>query len=147
MSEATQLSRCSCGKCEVRIEQPPLARFHCHCSICRKLYQSDYADVVAVSASAIDISADADIHYDKYRSFPAVRRGTCKHCNEPVIGTLMGLLAFVPGRNYLDQKALPAPQGRIFADQPAHDDMPTACSYWQSQVLVSRLIMAGMFRA
>lgn len=144
----SQVTSCSCGRCEVTIEKPPLTRFHCHCSICRKLYQSDYADVVVVPASAMGISAQADIHYDKYRSFPAIRRGTCKHCHEPVVATLMGLLAFIPGRNYRDQQALPELKGRIFADQNmTADDIPAACSYWQSQLLVSRLIMAGMFRA
>lgn len=141
-----QTTGCSCGRCEVTIEQPPITRFHCHCSICRKLYQSDYADVVVVSPSAMTISAQSDIHYHKYRSFPAVRRGTCKHCHEPVVGTLMGLLAFVPGRNYRDPQALPELKGRIFADQNiAEDDIPGACNYWQSQWLASRLIMRGMF--
>lgn len=143
---------CPCGTSRFTITGKPLARFHCHCTLCQAIYQQPFADVTAFWAGAIEFTNKANILFKRFRLPPALRRGLCESCKSPVAGflTLMPLvqLAFVPSRNVADQTALPPPAVHIFYHrrvQDSPDALPKVSGYWASELAVTRLILRGAF--
>ncbi|UTW47808.1 GFA family protein [Bacterioplanoides sp. SCSIO 12839] len=137
-------SSCSCGQCRVDVGQKPIARFYCHCSICQKIYQSNCADVAVVTSKNVQVLSESAIEFKKHKHLFALQRGTCKTCGDPVVATLFGLLSFLPVRNFVSAEQLPMSQARIFCCNK-DKELPCTDGYFKSQLLVTSLIIKGLF--
>jgi hypothetical protein len=82
---------------------------------------------------------------------PAVNRGLCPSCEEPVAADLRPLplmgLALVPSRNFADSTHLPPPQAHIYYDtrvEDAVDDLPKASGRQDSRKLFGKLLLRSV---
>ena len=147
-----QTCTCRCGKSAFKVDGRPLARFVCHCTICQSVYKGPYADVTTFLSGSITLDPKRPAEFRKYRSPPALSRGTCPHCSAPVIGFLtlapFLTLAFVPSRNFANRAALPPQLAHIFYErrtEDAHDTLPKISGYWASELKVTRMVLGGLF--
>lgn len=145
---------CPCGASHFAVAGHAITRLFCHCTICQLLYRQPHADVTVFWAGAVTLPSSHKIQFKKYRSPPALRRGTCPACGAPVIGYLrlapFVQLGFVPSRSFSKPSALPSPSAHIFYHrrvQDVVDGLPKISGYWQSEVAVAQLIMKGIFHA
>ena len=106
---------CLCGASRFSVAGNPIGRFFCHCAICRKLYRKPFADVTYFRASSVTLLPNQPIEFRRYRSPPAMRRGTCAKCGNPVLSLLgRGLaVAFVPSQNFARPR-------RVACARPTH---------------------------
>ena len=144
-------SRCECGANRLAALRPPILRFFCHCLVCQQVYQKPYADVSMFWARDVDCAPDAPIRFKRYRSPPAVRRGSCVHCHVPVLGLLSPLpgarLAFLPSRHFDESDALPSAAAHIFYHRRVHasrDGLAKYSGYWPSQWYLMRAIARNL---
>jgi len=142
---------CTCGEKAVLVKGSPVIRFICHCKICQKVYRKPFADIVAVRSSQIVKPIDSGIYFAKHRSPPAVNRGVCISCHNPVVAFLplapfFGL-AFIPAFNFPEEAELPKPLLHSFYDrrvEDVDDDLPKFDGYWLSQWAVSSRFISAM---
>ncbi len=144
---------CPCGESKFVVEGTLVLRFICHCKICQAVYKKPYADVTALPANYVALPADQKIKFHRYRSPPALRRGTCPSCENPVVGFLQLMpffgLAFVPSVNFPTEVTLPEPSLHIFYDRRISDvvdDLPKFSGYWGCQWAVTQRFMTAMMR-
>jgi hypothetical protein len=104
-------------------------------------------------AGSVNVPANEPIEFRRYRAPPALRRGTCAKCGNPVVAFLKlvsGLTAaFVPSQNFPRAAELPAPRRHIFYDRRvanAADSIPKLRGYWASEVYVTRTMFADLLR-
>ena len=142
---------CLCGASRFAVHGNPIGRFFCHCTICQKAYGKPFADVTYFWADVVALQADQPIEFRRHRAPPAMRRGTCAKCGNPVMNFL-GIppltLAFVPSQNFARPAELPAPDRHIFYDRRVADitdPVPKLAGYWASEAHVTRSILAGLF--
>jgi hypothetical protein len=143
---------CLCGASRFSVSGNPIGRFFCHCTICQKVYRKPFADVTYFWAHAVDLPANRPVEFRRYRPPPALRRGLCEKCLNPVVGFLTmvpGLtVAFVPSQNFPRPAELPAPGRHIFYDRRVAeiaDTVPKVSGYLPSETYVTRTILAGLF--
>ncbi len=143
-------AQCPCGTSKFRLSKRPTRRFLCHCSICQKIYKTPFADVTVMSAARVSVETPETIDFAKYKEAPALDRGICRNCNNPVIGFLPVLpfvrLAFVPCANIQDKDSLPDPAMHIYYDTrlaDIDDDLPKIEGDKQSQRKATGLVLAG----
>jgi hypothetical protein len=143
---------CLCGASRFSVSGNPIGRFFCHCTICQSVYRKPFADVAYFWAEAVDLPADQSVEFRRYRPPPALRRGLCMKCMNPVVGFLTvvpGLtVAFVPSQNFPRPAELPAPGRHIFYDRRVADiadSVPKVQGYIASEAYVTRSILAGLF--
>jgi hypothetical protein len=143
---------CLCGASRFTVAGDPIGRFFCHCTICQKAFRKPFADVTFLWGEAVALPADQPVEFRRHRPPPAMRRGTCAKCGNPVVN-LLGMapltLAFVPSQNFPRPADLPAPDGHIFYDRRVGDitdSTPKLEGYWASEAYVTRSILAGLFR-
>ena len=144
---------CPCGASRLAVDGNPIGRFLCHCTICQKVYRKPFADVTYFRAHAVALSADQPVEFRRYRPPPALRRGRCARCDNPVVGFLTMVpgvtVAFVPSQNFPRQAELPAPDRHIFYHRrfaDIADSIPKLSGYWPSQAHVARMVFADLFR-
>ena len=92
-----------------------------------------YADVTVFWAGAIALPEDHAIQFRRYRSPPALRRGTCAAC---------GVRRAACGE--------PAPGAHIFYHRrvaDAADSVPKFSGYWPSERAVTRMVLASTLRS
>ncbi|MBV8797542.1 MAG: GFA family protein [Hyphomicrobiales bacterium] len=143
---------CLCGASRFAVHGRPIGRFFCHCTICQKAYRKPFADVTYFRAVSVTLPDRLPIAFRRHRPPPALRRGTCAKCGNPVV-SLLGFprslaLAFVPSQNFPEAAELPAPDAHIFYDcrvGDIADDVPKVSGYWASEADVTRSILAGLF--
>jgi hypothetical protein len=143
---------CLCGASRFAIHGRPIGRFFCHCTICRTAYGKPFADVTYFWARSIRLADGLPIAFRRHRPPPAMRRGTCAKCGNPVVN-LLGFpraltLAFVPSQNVPEAAELPSPDAHIFYDRRVDDiadAVPKVSGYWASEAYVTRSILAGLF--
>lgn len=145
---------CSCGQSLLQVQGKVLARFLCHCTICQGVYKAPFADVTALRGSSVRLSSPESVSYRRYRPPPALQRGTCVKCGEPVVGFMriapFMRFAFVPTRSLKSVDALPKPAAHIFYDRrraDAQDGLSTYSGYLPSELAVARLLLMGMLSA
>ena len=142
----TQTCSCPCGHSSFEISAAPRMRFFCHCTICQTLYKKAFADVTLLPWEHVQLAEQNTLDFGKYRSFPAINRGTCEECKAPVMayaGNGKSRLAFIAAANYSNQDVLPDPQLHIFyhsAAQPVDDELPKYKGYIRSQLAVMKLM-------
>ena len=142
---------CLCGASRFSVAGDPIGRFFCHCTICQKAYRKPFADVTYFRGKSVTLPANHPIEFRRHRPPPAMRRGTCAQCGNPVMN-LLGMapltLAFVPSQNFPRPAELPAPDRHIFYDRRVADianSVPKLGGYWASEVYVTRSILADLF--
>jgi hypothetical protein len=144
---------CLCGASRFTVAGNPIGRFFCHCTICQKVYGKPFADVTYFWADAVALPPNQPVEFRRYRAPPALRRGICVKCANPVVGFLTmvpGLtVAFVPSQNFPRPAELPPPDRHTFyhrrvADIP--DQVPKLSGYWPSQADITRRVVADLFR-
>jgi len=143
---------CLCGASRFTVAGNPIGRFFCHCTICQKAYAKPFADVTYFWAESVALPANQPVEFRRYRPPPAMRRGRCAQCGNPVLN-LLGMaplaLAFVPSQNFPRPAELPAPDRHIFYDRRVADiadSVPKLSGYWASEAYVTRSVLAGLFR-
>ncbi len=144
---------CPCGASQFAVNGDAIGRFFCHCTICQKVYGKPFADVTYFWAESVTLSANQSVEFRRHRPPPAMRRGTCAKCGNPVV-SLLGFprslaLAFVPSQNFPRPAELPAPHRHIFYDRRVADiadSIPKLEGYWASEAHVTRTVLAGLFR-
>lgn len=99
------IAQCMCGACRVQLSKAPGVRFLCHCTICQKLYGRDYADVTVNLARNVEVLTPENLRFATYKAPPAVNRGLCKSCDQPVIGFMKTLA--VPQLAFMQAPVLP----------------------------------------
>lgn len=144
---------CHCGLSRVEVHGKPIVRMLCHCTICKQDYQRAFSDFVVFRPGAVTLPPGQDIQFRKYRKPPALSRGICSRCNNPVVGLLrlapFVQLAFVPARNFLQQDELPAPAAHIFYHQRIEDvpdNLPKIEGYWASELAITKAVSSSMLR-
>jgi hypothetical protein len=142
---------CLCGASRFTVSGNPIGRFFCHCTICQTAYAKPFADVTYFWADSVALPDDLRIQFRRRRAPPAMRRGRCAKCGNPVVN-LLGrgpiALAFVPSQNFPRPAELPAPDRHIFYNQRVADiadSVPKLGGYWASEAYVTRSILAGLF--
>ena len=143
---------CLCRASRFTVHGDPISRFFCHCTICQKAYGKPFADVTYFRAKSIVLPDRRAIEFRRHRPPPALRRGKCTKCGNPVV-SLLGFprslaLAFVPSQNFPRAAELPAPGAHIFYDRRVADiadAVPKVTGYWASQTYVTRSILARLF--
>ena len=141
---------CQCKKSSLAVNGQVLTRFICHCKICQKVYQQPFADVVVVKSQDLTQVDESSLTFAKHKLPPAVNRGVCKHCSQPVLATLNFLpnwgYSFIPASNF-DSAELPEPSMHLFYHrrvQDKQDSLPKHSGYWQSQLaLVNKLVFTS----
>jgi hypothetical protein len=135
------------------VDGEPIGRFLCHCAICQSVYRRPFADTTVFWGKAVTLPETHDIEFRRLRPPPALRRGLCPHCANPVVAfmTAAGLsVGFVPSRNFEDPSELPEPAGHIFYDRriaDVADSLPKISGYWPSETYVGRRIFGALFRS
>jgi hypothetical protein len=142
---------CLCGGSRFTVAGTPIGRFFCHCMICQNAYGGPFADVTYFWAQSLALPANGAIEFRRHRAPPALRRGLCMKCGNPVVNLLGRVpmkLAFVPSQNFPRPAELPPPDSHIFHDRRVADiadSVPKHSGYWASQAHVTRSILAGLF--
>jgi hypothetical protein len=142
---------CLCGASRFTVAGTPIGRFLCHCTICQRAYGKPFADVTYFSARSVALPAEQSVEFRRHRAPPALRRGKCTKCGNPVasfLGPALMALAFVPSQNFPKPSELPAPDSHIFYDRrvaDVADSIPKVSGYWASEARVTRSVLAALF--
>ena len=142
---------CLCGASRFTVHGNPIGRFFCHCTICQKAYGKPFADVTYFWEVSVTLPDNQPIAFRRHRPPPAIRRGTCAKCRNPLV-SLLGFpramaLAFVPSQNFPEAAELPASDAHIFYDRRVGDiadAVPKVSGYWASEAHVTRSLLAGL---
>jgi hypothetical protein len=102
-------------------------------------------------ADDVVVTAGAPLRFRRHRLPPALDRGVCASCADPVVGYLriapFVRLAFVPARSFASKSGLPRKSAHVFYHRrvrDVRDDLPKISGYWASELAVARLVLAGM---
>jgi hypothetical protein len=118
---------------------------------CQTAYGKPFADVTYFSARSVALPAGQPVEFRRHRTPPALRRGKCTKCGNPVasfLGPALMALAFVPSQNFPKPSELPAPDSHIFYDRRVADiadTIPKVGGYLASEARVTRSILAALF--
>ena len=82
-SRAALTGSCMCGHVRYEIDQPPLAMYHCHCSVCRAASGAGFATNIAVAASSFRVIAGSEA-LQAHVSSVGKRRHFCGRCGSPI---------------------------------------------------------------
>jgi len=117
------------------------------------VYRKPYADIIALKSSQVIQSVDSKIKFSKHRLPPALKRGVCPSCSNPVVGFLPIMpffgLAFIPTANFPEHISLPAPKFHTFYDRrvvDVEDELPKYSGYWTSQCVLTSGFFSGILR-
>ena len=143
--------QCSCGDTKFAISSPALTRAYCHCTICQQFNDAAFADVVIYKNKAISLVDKSTIEFNTYKAPPALARGKCKTCAQPVIefltlGPLIALVV-VPAGVIGKEVEIPAPSCHLFYNQrheDHNDNVPKYCGYLTSQLALTHRILKNI---
>lgn len=143
---------CSCGAARLTLTALPRHRFFCHCTMCQAVYRAPFADVTVIRADRVAIDTPEAIAFARYKSPPAIERGTCARCGTPVVATadmpLSPRLAFIAAKNFDDADMLPPPSMHIhYGTRGAdiEDALPKRSGPLASQLAAMRPILGAIF--
>ena len=143
---------CGCGVSGLELGAAPLLRFYCHCSLCRQFNGAPRADVVVYRRREVSVLPGSDLIFERLRPPPAVDRGRCARCREPVVEffdlPLAPRLAFVPAALLERSMVLPSPALHLFcaADEAVEDGLPRYDGYLRSQLAFLRRLLPALVR-
>ena len=144
---------CTCGAVDLGVSAPPLFRVICHCTICQRFNDADFADVCVMRAGDVELSSAADVKFETYRPPPNVQRGRCPACDGPAVeifrAPLFPDLVMIPTGNFKRPDVLPRPAAHLFYEHrvaDAHDDLPRYKGYLPSQWAFMSRLFPALFR-
>lgn len=142
---------CNCGQSKIIIHGQLLTRFICHCQICQKVYKDNFADILVFSKNAIVLTDDTTLQFKKHRLPPAVNRGVCSNCSQPMVGFMSLIpfinIAFVPAMHLKVTNIPLQPSAHVFYHrriQDSYDDFPKLSGYLRSQSFLSKQILINI---
>jgi len=144
---------CLCGASRFAVSGDPMGRFFCHCTICQNVYRKPFADATFFWARSIALPDRHDIEFRRYRPPPALNRGICRRCRNPVVAFMAAgplSIGFVPSQNFEKPAELPEPARHIFYDRrvaDVTDSIPKIGGYWSSEAYVIKRIVGALFRS
>ena len=131
---------CRCGVARFSIIGKPIFRAYCHCLICQKFNEADYADITVFYSRDVSLESEGAVAFRVYQQPPMLKRGTCKVCGKPAIVRLniplMPSMAAIPSYNIQEGSSLPRPELHIFYHHRKADivdQLPKHTSYLSSQ--------------
>ncbi len=146
----SQEGSCSCYSNTYTINNAPVGRFICHCTICQEYTGQNYNDVTILLKSDVSELDIAKTRFQRWKLPPNISRGLCKRCNKPSIEMAIGgALMLVPTDNYPDINALPKPSMHIFYDsrvEDIKDNLPKYKGFAQSQAMIVKALAQGMLK-
>lgn len=144
-----QEGSCACFSNTYMINNTPIGRFICHCSICQEFTGQAYNDVTILLKSDVSQLNLIKTKFRRWKLPPNIRRGLCTRCNKPSIEmALGGSLILVPTTNYPDIAALPEPTMHLFYNRRASDmddDLPKYNGLVQSQAAIVKALAQGLY--
>lgn len=149
-----QHCQCPCGTARFSVQQRPLLRFLCHCTICQRFNDAPFADVSVVLSRKVTPPPAGTVSFGTYRPPPAVQRGKCTQCDRPAIEfmrlpPIYPALTFVPSVNFVDDMVLPPPAMHTFYEKrqaDADDELPKYQGYVRSQLAFTRRLYSALLR-
>lgn len=143
---------CSCGSVKLRINEPLITRFFCHCEICQSVYKKPFADATVMRASNVVIDKPNTLQFRRHRPPPNLNRGICRSCEMPALGLMTmapGLkIAFLPTHMLQNPSDAPEPSFHIFYHSrtaDVDDSVPKHNGYWRSELAVMGKILPKLF--
>ena len=144
---------CRCGIARFSILGRPLFRAYCHCLICQKYNESDYADITVFYRKDVSLEDESAVAFRVHQQPPLLKRGTCKSCGKPAIERLtippMPRMAVVPSYNFQEQGFLPKPELHIFYHRRKNDivdNLPKYNTFVSSQFRFGLAAAKAMMR-
>ncbi|GAB5413762.1 MAG: hypothetical protein Cons2KO_13650 [Congregibacter sp.] len=145
---------CDCGHAKVDISGKPLMRMICHCTLCQEFYKAPAGDPAVFKAADVSVQDENTVNYRRLRKPPAVDRGVCAQCEQPIVEffpmPLLPDIVFVPGDRLAGHPDLfTDPELRIFyhsRTEDATDDIPRYEGYWPSQLAIVHRLLPALLR-
>ena len=148
------IGQCPCGKVQFAILGRPLFRMFCHCTICQRFSQADYADVTVFRGKHVGPAPEESVSFRTYRPPPNVLRGTCVSCGKPALDLaripLFPRLTMVPTGNLVDEEYRLEPVFHAFYRHrvgDARDDLPKYAGYLSSQLAFTAAMLQAFTRS
>jgi hypothetical protein len=146
--------RCACGAVALQLGAAPLFAMLCHCTICQRFNDSDYADFLVYRRRDVTGITDAPIEYSRLRPPPNVDRGKCARCGTPVLERFrvpgLGDWAMIPRAVHGDAARSHPPGGHLFYHRRVRDiddELPKYTGYWRSEFAFLRQLAITAFRS
>ncbi|MES1964225.1 GFA family protein [Psychrobacter sp. AH5] len=144
-----QEGSCSCCSNTYLINNTPIARFICHCTICQEYTGQAYNDITVLVKPDVSELKLMRTKFRRWKLPPNISRGLCKSCNKPSIEMAMGgNLLLVPTSNYADAAALPEPSMHLFYNRRVadiDDKLPKYKGFAQSQAMIVKALAQGLY--
>jgi len=151
MTTDLKTCHCSCGEVKYHIHGKPLLRGFCHCTICQKFNQAPFADITVFRLKDVDMPNAESVNYSIYRAPPAVNRGVCRKCKDPVVEfmniPLLPKVVIVPTQVIKDKYIVPAPSLHVFYETriaDIQDNLAKYSGYLRSQIAFGRRIFTAL---
>ena len=145
-----QEGSCSCFSNTYVINNAPIGRFICHCSICQEFTGQAYNDVTILLKSDVSKLNLIRTKFRRWKLPPNISRGLCTRCNKPSIEMAFGgSLILVPTTNYPDIASLPEPTMHLFYNRRTSDmddDLPKYNGFVQSQAMIVKALAQGLYK-
>ena len=90
---------CGCGRPGAHLTAGPSVRFRCHCTICQRVYQSDFSDVLVFRRGQVRAAEPNRLRWTQTKTLTPLTRALCTDCDLPVMAHFYGVLSFVPTRS------------------------------------------------
>lgn len=78
---------CSCGKVRYSADAEPVFTGLCHCRSCQKTTGTSFSVVVAIPASALNVTGEVKVYDSKGDSGQGTHSSFCPNCGSPLFGT------------------------------------------------------------
>ncbi|SNT70251.1 GFA family protein [Psychrobacter sp. LV10R520-6] len=145
-----QEASCSCYSNTYTINNKPIGRFICHCTICQEFTGQAYNDVTVLLKSDVSELKLINTKFRRWKLPPNINRGLCTRCNKPsIVMAVGGNLILVPTANYPDGAALPEPTMHLFYNRRVEDmddDLPKYKGFVQSQAMMVKVLAQGRYK-
>jgi len=145
-----QEASCSCYSNTYSINNKPIGRFICHCTICQEFTGQAYNDVTILLKPDVSELKLINTKFRRWKLPPNISRGLCTRCNKPSIEMAVGgNLILVPTTNYPDVAALPEPTMHLFYNRRVEDmddNLPKYNGFVQSQAMIVKALAQGMYK-
>ncbi|MBP2280410.1 hypothetical protein RCH20_000112 [Psychrobacter sp. PL15] len=145
-----QEGSCACYSNTYTINNKPIGRFICHCTICQEFTGQAYNDVTILLKSDVSELDLTRTNFRRWKLPPNINRGLCILCNKPSIEMAVGgNLILVPTTNYPNMAALPEPTMHLFYNrrvEDSDDDLPKYNGLMQSQTMMIKALAQGMYK-
>ena len=145
--------QCQCGSTKFSVQGVPIVRMYCHCTICQEFNNAAYSDVSIYLSRDVQLYDKEKVNFKKYKSPPAVKRGKCATCNNPIIEfldlPLFPSLTIIPSENIPSDQLVLEPSTHIFYHRRVadiNDHLPKHSGFIKSQMALTAKLIPGILR-